>query len=215
MGKPFNFDERLREIDRFFQGTDAVHQTMARVVERLERAGITYAIVGGMAVNAHLHKQTTNDVDVLLTWAGFEEFVRQFVLGDYEPVPKRPRHFRDRTTDVLIDVFLTGLFPRSGKPGPIAYPDPSLVSETIKQKQVVNLLTLIELKLAAGRHKDFGDVVALLRIHALDESFQAKLHPSVHRDYLKCLEAQRREDEYETRHDQALEERMRAEPPPS
>ncbi|HYT89313.1 MAG TPA: hypothetical protein VEL76_11460, partial [Gemmataceae bacterium] len=59
------------------------------------------------------------------------------------------------------------------------------------------LVTLIQLKLAAGRYQDFADVVNLIRAHELDESFQEKLHSSVRRDYIECLEEKRREDEYE------------------
>ena len=65
----------------------------------------------------------------------------------------------------------------------------------------INLETLIQLKLAARRHQDFADVVNLIRVHNLDESYQAKLHPSLHRDYIECLEEKRREDEYESRED--------------
>ena len=68
----------------------------------------------------------------------------------------------------------------------------------------MNLPSLIELKLAARRYKDFGDVVELIRVHNLDESFSAKLHPSVHADFIECLEEKRREDEYETRQDEAF-----------
>ena len=63
-------------------------------------------------------------------------------------------------------------------------------------RRVVNLPTLIQLKLAARRHKDFGDVVELIRFNDLDESFAKRLHPSVRRDYIECLEEKRREDEY-------------------
>ncbi len=211
----FSFDQRLREIDIFFQGNSPVHHTMARVVEKLEQAGIPYAIVGGMAVNAHQYERTTKDLDLLLTSAGFAEFVRQFVPGDFEQFPNRPRRFRDRANGVTFDVLLTGYFPGTGQPGPISYPDPASVNEVIEQKRVVNLPTLIELKLAARRHRDFGDVVELIRVHDLDESFQAKLHPSVHRDFIECLEEKRRDDEYEARSDQRLEDQRKTDPPPS
>ena len=84
MVKLFDYDERLREISMFFQENDAVHHTMAHVVEKLEQANIPYAIVGGMAVNAHKYQRTTGDVDVLVTAEGFAEFVRRFVPGDFE-----------------------------------------------------------------------------------------------------------------------------------
>jgi hypothetical protein len=194
-----NFWGRLKEIDMFFAGNDAVHQTMRHVVDKLEGAKIPYAIVGGMAVNAHGYRRTTADVDVLMTQAGFAAFRRLFVEAHYETIPGRKRRFLDRTNRVNIDVLVTGLFPGSGKPGPIAYPDPEGVNETIDDVRFVNLATLVQLKLAARRHRDFGDVVELIRFNDLDEAFAARLDESVRGDYIECLEEKRREDEYEAR----------------
>ncbi len=73
----------------------------------------------------------------------------------------------------------------------------------------VDLPTLIQLKLAARRYYDFGDVVNLIRVHKLDEAFLTNLHPSLHRDFIECLEEKRREDHYEARSDQALLEQRR------
>jgi hypothetical protein len=207
--KPFDFMERLKEIDMFFQENDPVHQTMRRVADALEGAGIPYAVMGGMAVNAHGHQRTTGDVDFLLTPQGFAEFRRRFVPHDYEPVPKRTKRFADKANGVTFDILVTGLFPGSGKPGPVAFPDPTAVSQVIKNVSVIDLPTLIQLKLAARRHQDFGDVVNLIRVHNLDESFQPRLHPSVQRDFIECLEEKRREDEYEERQDRQLEEMIR------
>ncbi len=196
---PFNFWKRLKEIDMFFQKNDAVHKSMRRVVKRLEKAKIPYAIVGGMAVNAHGHHRTTDDLDVLLTAEGLAEFCKRFVPKQYEKHSRLPRRFTDCTNQITIDFLVTGLFPGSGKPGPIAYPDPAIVRETIDDAQVLDLLNLVQLKLAAHRHQDFADVVSLIRVHQLDESFADRLHPSVRSDYIECLEEKRREEEYEAR----------------
>jgi hypothetical protein len=196
---PFSFRQRLKEIDLFFRGEDEVHKTMRRLVRRLQKAGIHYAIVGGMAVNAHQHERTTKDVDVLLTQKGFAQFLDLFVPKNYRPISGGPRRFADKVNGKSVDFLLTGLFPGSGKPGPIIYPDPAKVSEEIHKYQVVNLLTLLTLKLAARRHQDFADVVSLIDIHHLDESFREQLHPSLRRDYIECLEEKRREDEYKAR----------------
>jgi hypothetical protein len=209
------FDARLKEIAMFFQGDDRVHQTMRRVIEKLDGAGIPYAIVGGMAVNAHRHERTTKDVDFLLTAEGAAAFRQLFVPQEFDPTPGHPRRFVDRANGVTFDILVSGLFPGSGRPGPIAFPDPSAVSELIDAKRVVNLATLIELKLAAHRYQDFADVLNLIRVHNLIESFQAHLHPSVHRDYIECLEEKRREDEYEARQDQAFKEQQNEKGPPS
>jgi hypothetical protein len=197
--RPFNYWKRLKEISMFFQGKDDVHKAMRRLVKRLEKAEIPYAILGGMAVNAHRYERTTGDVDVLLTQDGFEEFRKRFVPKQYSTVEGRPRRFVDRTNKVTLDVLVTGRFPGSGKPGPIAFPDPSEVSEIIRSVRVVDLATLIQLKLAARRYRDFGDVVELIRFNDLDEAFADRLHQSVRRDYIECLDEKRREDEYEAR----------------
>ena len=183
----------------FFQGKDEVYKTMRRLVKRLEKADIPYAIMGGMAVNAHGHRRTTGDVDILLTAEGLNEFRQRFVPKNYEAVPNRTRRFVDRTNAITVDFLVTGLFPGGGKPGPIPFPNPEQVAETIENFQVIDLTTLIQLKLAARRHQDFADVVNLIGAHDLDESFQNRLHPSLHRDYIECLEEKRREDEYEAR----------------
>ena len=193
----------------FFQGKDPVHQTMRRAARRLERIGIPYAVVGGMAVNAHRHKRTTGDVDLLLTEEGFNDFCTRFVGKNYSRVPDRPFRLLDRTSQVTIDILVTGLFPGSGDPGPIAYPDPDDVSETIDKIRVLNLVALIELKLAARRYKDFGDVVELIRSNELDEPFAEGLHTSVRGDYNECLEEKRREDLYEARRTRPPKDQIR------
>jgi hypothetical protein len=194
---PVRFRDRLKEISMFFQGKDEVHKTMRRLTKRLERAGIPYAILGGMALNAHHYRRTTGDVDVLLTKTGFDEFRRLHVTKNYIQADARPRRFVDKSNNVTLDVLVTGLFPGSGKPGPIAFPDPVAVSEVIDTIRVVNLPTLIELKLAARRWRDFADVVELIRFNDLDEAYLDKLHPSTRSDFIECLEEKRREDKYD------------------
>lgn len=193
------FRQRLEEIGMFFDGSAPVHQTMRRLAEQLRQAGIPYAVMGGMAVNAHGARRTTQDLDVLLTPQGLDQFRQQFVGTAYDQAPNRSRRFVDRQNKVTVDVLVTGHYPGRGGPGPFAFPDPDEASEEIDQIRVVSLVQLIQLKLAARRYYDFGDVVFLIRVHNLDESFADRLHASVHSDYIECLEEKRREEEYEAR----------------
>jgi hypothetical protein len=194
--KPGSFLKRLQEIGLFFQKRSPQHQTMRRLARRLKKAGIPYAIMGAMAVNAHGAERTTSDVDVLLTPNGLERFREEFVGELYEPVEGRSRRFKERQSGVQVDCLLTGRYPGSGKPGPFAFPDPAEAGQEIDKIRVINLPQLIQLKLAAHRFSDFGDVVFLIQTHNLDESFLPQLHPSVHRDFIECLEEKRREDDY-------------------
>ena len=98
----------------------------------------------------------------------------------------------------MVDIVLPAvrsLHLGSPSPIPVSIPGPS-----------VNLATLVELKLAARRWRDFADVVELIRFNNLDESFANRLHLSVRADYIECLEEMRREDEYEARQDRAVEQ---------
>jgi hypothetical protein len=199
--RKFSLLRRLKEISMFFAENDEVHKTMRRLARRLERVGIAYAIMGGMAVNAHKHRRTTADVDFLLTRDGFNRFKQFFVPKNYSMVGGRPRRFIDKANAIEVDFLLTGLYPGSGKRGPIAFPEPTEVSERINRLRFVDLVTLIQLKLAARRYQDFGDVVKLIEAQNLDESFAERLHPSVRRDYIECLDEKLREDEYNARDD--------------
>jgi hypothetical protein len=197
--RPFSFMRRLEEIGMFFRKQSPQHQTMRRLVRRLEKAGVPYAIMGAMALNAHKAERTTADVDVLLTPSGLEIFRSELLPRFYRTVEGRARRFVEKKSGVTVDCLVTGRFPGSGKPGPIAFPDPEAASEEIDKIRVITLPHLIQLKLAARRHKDFGDVVFLIQVHELDETFLQQLHPSLHRDFIECLEEMRREEEYEAR----------------
>ncbi len=190
--------QRLREIGMFFQSKDPVHQALRRLIRRLDKARIAYAVMGAMAVNLHGARRTTDDVDILLTGADLERFRQEIVPKYYSPIVGRTRRFRERKSGILLDVLVTGKFPGSGKPGPFAFPDPARACEEIKNIKVITLPHLIQLELAARRYYDFGDVVHLIRVHNLDEAFLKKIHPSVKQDFIECLEEKRREDEYET-----------------
>jgi hypothetical protein len=108
---PRDFWQRLKEIDRFFEGRGREHQTMRRLARHLKKAGVPYAIMGGMAVNAHGAERTTHDMDVLLTPEGLERFHQALVGSEYDPVANRPRRFLDRQRGVTVDVRVTGRFP--------------------------------------------------------------------------------------------------------
>jgi hypothetical protein len=200
---PYNVDEGLREMERFFQGKDQVHKTLARLVKQLKKANIDYVIVGGMALNVHNRRRVTTNVDTLVKREGFQAFCARFLNDkDYERAPRRTRRLIDRKNGVTIDFLLAGLYPGFGDKGPFAFPDPLQVREEINGLPYVNLVTLIELKLVARRWQDFADVVALIQGNHLDEEYAKRLHRSVRRDYLGCLdearEEKRREEKYES-----------------
>src|SRR5262249_34663775 len=152
----------LQSANMFHRSKESAPASMRRLVKRLGKAGIPYAVMGVLAVSAHGHRRRTDDVDVLLTREGLEEFRRRFVPTYYDTIPTRWRRFIDRANGVSLNVFVTGHHPGWGEPGPITFPDPSTVGELIQNVFYINLNTLIRIKLAAPRHQDLADVVCLI-----------------------------------------------------
>lgn len=97
----------------FFGGTDRVHQAMRRVVELFEQHQIPYAIIGGMAVNAHRHSRTTQDVDVLVRSESLSLIRQLAATGQLRAAPGRSRRFFEPATGVQFDLLVTGSFPGS------------------------------------------------------------------------------------------------------
>jgi DeoR/GlpR family transcriptional regulator of sugar metabolism len=66
----------------------------------------------------------------------------------------------------------------------VAFPEPRRGSRTVQGLRVVDLKTLIELKLASGmtardRLQDLADVQRLIRVHGLKAGFSTRLNPYV------------------------------------
>jgi hypothetical protein len=174
-----------------------VDQTTHQLAKRFHTAGIPYAVMGATAVSAHGALSLTEDATVLLTSSGLDRFRRLFVPVAYESVPRRNRRFVDRSTGVTVHIMLTGHHPGRVSPGPFAFPDPDQASEEINGLRVLTLLQLIQLKLADRRYSALADVVSLIRVHQLNESFLTHLHASVHDDFIRCLEEVRGEEAFE------------------
>jgi len=184
----------LEEGTRFFMGEGDVNHAARALAERLETAGIPYAIAGAIALNAHGYRRFTEDVDVLLTREGLAAFKERFLgLGYVERFPGS-KGMRDTEHNVKIDVIVTGDFPGDGKPKPVAFPDPLEASIRGTHFRVLQPAKLVELKLASGmtalhRAKDIGDVVELIRATNLPRDFENELNPWVREKYIELWEA--------------------------
>jgi hypothetical protein len=178
----------LEQAGRYFMGTADVQLAAERLASKLEELGIPYAICGGLAVTAHGHPRTTDDVDVLLREDGLERFKAEALgRGWLERFPGS-RGIKDTQQRVPIDILLAGRFPGDGKPRGVAFPDPQGTAVRIDGKNYLTLDKLVELKLASGlsapdRPRDFDDVIQLVRANALPEDYAEQLHPDVRAKY--------------------------------
>src|SRR5437660_9934139 len=101
--KTFSLWQRLKEIGMFFEKRDPVHQTLRRLAQRLEKAGIPYAVMGAMAVNLHGARRTTDDVDILLTPEGLAQFREKLAPKYYDQVEGRPRRLVEKKSGAQMD----------------------------------------------------------------------------------------------------------------
>ena len=180
----------LREASRFFMKEGNVFKALEKISKRLEDLQIPYAIVGGMALTAHGHFRTTEDVDILVTAESLKSIHEKLEgLGYVRPF-SGSKNLKDVETNTKIEFLITGGFPGDGKPKPVAFPDPATCSIEIDGHKYIQLETLIELKLSSGmtggseRGKDFSDVFALVEKWNLRPEFATKLNPYVRDRFL-------------------------------
>ncbi|MCA9189696.1 MAG: hypothetical protein KDA99_28930 [Planctomycetales bacterium] len=166
-------------------GTSPIHRTMERLAKTLGDMQIPFAIAGAMAANAHGHRRTTADVDILIRKDELDRFKQRHLGLGWVNKFDGSKNFRDAVTDVNVDALIVGQYPGDGLPKPVAFPPPEDVSETGADGiPYISLKTLLELKIASGmttshRPRDFDDVIQLIGINSLPLDYAAKLNPYV------------------------------------
>lgn len=148
-------------------------------VRVLSGAGVRYIIVGGVAAGVHGALRTTLDLDVVYARDGDNIARLVAALAPYEPYLRGapgglPFVFDAQTVarglNFTLDTSLGALDLLGEVSGGGAYPDLDPLAEDVELEgftcRVVSLQTLIRLKRAAGRPKDFE---ALAELEALLE----------------------------------------------
>lgn len=181
----------LLEGSMHFEENSAVHKTLHRITRRLTELGISYAVVGGMALYRHGYRRFTDDVDLLVTEQGLRDVHGQLEGLGYLPPFAGSKQLRDTDTGVRVEFLVAGQFPGDGKPKPVAFPEPAQASVELDGIHYLALPALVQLKLASGmtggtrRMKDLTDVVALIELLRLPETFADQLDPYVRPKYLE------------------------------
>ncbi|HEY7336373.1 MAG TPA: hypothetical protein VH639_15890 [Bryobacteraceae bacterium] len=185
-----SFDHLLAEADRYFLETGKLHSTLVDLAHRLDREGISYAVLGAIALARYGYQRMTVDIDLLLSPESLARFQELCVGRGYVPAfPGATKSFRAADTGVRIDIITSGEYPGDGKPKPVVFPEPERISVDLDGVKIVTLEKLIELKLASGtsaahRLRDLADVQDAIRVLGLPESFVDRLDPSVRSAYL-------------------------------
>ncbi len=181
--------ESLMEADRQVERQGIVWDTLRRMVAELDRLGIPYAVVGGIALQHYGIQRSTQDVDLVVHASDLGRIHDACVGHGYTPKSTGSRHLRDEITRVRIEFLVTGEFPGDGQPKPVRFPDPRDVAElSLDGIAFVNVKSLIEMKLAsaksaAHRIKDRADVLELIHALRLPLGFADQLNPYVQDEF--------------------------------
>ncbi len=189
-----NLMDLLREVDLFFMAESKVHKTFEQLARRLRELDIDFALAGGLAVGVRGHLRVTVDVDILTTKEGLSRFKDHWLGRGYVEKFSGSKGVKDVETGVSIDFLLAGEYPGDGKPKPVQFPDPASIPREEEGHAVLDLRTLVELKLASGlsapdRLQDFADVIALIRVNALGQDYAAALSDYVRDKYVELWKA--------------------------
>ena len=191
-----------KRADEFFMQVSPIHETMRRLSKVLQEMNIPFAIAGAMAANAHGHKRTTSDVDILIRREDLQRFKAQYIGRGWVDKFEGSKNFRDAVTNINIDTLLVGDYPGDGLPKPVSFPPPESVSELSEEGiPIISLVTLLELKMASGmtashRPRDFDDVIQLIRIAEIGIELRDKLNPYVAEKFHELWSAAQVKEDY-------------------
>jgi uncharacterized protein YwgA len=176
---------------KFFRGEGMINDALKRIVADLDRNKIEYAVIGAVALNQHGYRRFTEDIDLLLSKKGLEDFREKLVGLGYRPAFEgAKKKFRTTEENIPVEIITSGEFPGDGLPKPVEFPDPAEFAVIIDGVKTVSLEKLIELKLTSGmtagdRLKDLADVQELIKLKSLEEGLAERLNPFVKEKYLE------------------------------
>ncbi len=194
--------EIAKRVDAFMMERSPVHDTMRRLAKAFTELEIAFAIAGAMAANAHGHRRTTADVDVLLRREDLARFKERWIGRGWLDIFEGSKGFKDTMNGVKVDVLIVGEYPGDGKPKPVSFPAPESVREVHDENlPYLDLKSLLELKIASGmtaphRPRDLDDVIQLIRINALKKDYSDQLNPFVRDKFIELWQAAQVSEDY-------------------
>jgi len=190
-------DQLLAGRDHMFEPQDLPGR-YGRVIRALDHLLVivdSQAVLGGgWAVWRHgFQGRVTQDVDIVLPADRIDEFLRVAGFSGFNVLPRpagRWPKLVHKETDIRVDILPEGERPGTpSKPAPTTLPHPSAMGAAGATLRYITLPRLIELKLAAGRPRDDGDIAELIRANPREiEAIRAHLK-SVHPDYVHGFDA--------------------------
>lgn len=129
--------EIAKRVDDFMMDRSPVHDTMRRLARTFGDLGIPFAIAGAMAANAHGHRRTTADVNILVRREDLIRFKDRWIGRGWQDLFEGSKGFRDTLNGVKIDVLIVGDYPGDGRPKPVSFPAPEISAGTSRRESAL------------------------------------------------------------------------------
>jgi hypothetical protein len=195
--------EQLELADQLFDGRETMLDPQdlpgrfGRVVKAvdhlLEAMGCESVLGGGWAVWRHgFLGRLTQDIDIVLPADRVAEFLRVAAVSGFDILPQaqgRWPKMLHKDTNVKVDILPQGARPGTAtKLAPTTIRHPGAMGAEGFTLRYISLPALIELKIAAGRGRDEGDVIELVRVNE-DQIDTIRQHLlTVHADYVAAFD---------------------------
>jgi len=177
---------RSDTLDRVVRAVEKVRERLLRATAALRQAGIEYAVAGGNAVAVWVAQvdeaavRNTRDVDILVRRNDLERVkaaleTAGFVYRHTAGVDLFLDHAGASARDAVRIIF-AGELVRPGEPA--VHPDVT-DSEDAPNFRVLNLESLVRVKLTAFRTKDRTHLLDLLEMGLIDASWCDRLPPAL------------------------------------
>jgi predicted nucleotidyltransferase len=176
---------RAREILMLLEELYSPVQQLPQIVRDFDENNIKYCVVGGIAVNIYNYSRYTDDIDLIVSKKSFN-LIEKVLIGSgytFRPGSKKNLYYHAGPKKIAIDILIEG-----DKEGSVLIPNPKLVRMKIGGIWYLSLEKLIEMKLNAGRTKDYDDVSRLIEYNNLTKKYVNKLSKSVRTKFLELLE---------------------------
>lgn len=134
------------------------------IARDFERSGITYCLIGAIALGMHNYQRATDDVDVLVS-LDTHHLVHEHLVGlgyIYRPGTKRNLYKINPVKNIEVDVLVEG-----DNNNGFLLPNPKLIRQKLSGVWYASLPGLIDLKLRSNRVKDQSDVRGLIESNDL------------------------------------------------
>ncbi len=156
---------------------------VSNVAKDLDELGIEYCIIGGIALGVHNYLRYTEDIDILVSKSSASK-IQELIGHGYtlRPGSNKNLTYTIGPKRIPIDILVEGDIE-----GDVSLPNPVNVRVKLFGVWYLDLPSLIEFKLNAGRDKDISDVRELIKANSLDQSFSTGLNSSVRSKFLSLL----------------------------